>query len=120
MSDDIRERYAEAFASVLPPNPLATTRLSPTAFQLANAALTVRDDELERLGHLAAVLSRAHALAERLAAEGEERASQAVTAEQAAAWKTQAHVARLFLAALDTDPGREPASPRHTRAEEEK
>ena len=74
----------------------------------------------ERAEQAEARLSRAHALAERLAAEGEERASQAVTAEQAAAWKTQAHIARLLLAALDTDPGCEPASPRHTRAEEEK
>lgn len=80
----------------------------------------IHEQWIGRTEQAEAKASRAHALAERLAAEGEERASQAVTAEQAAAWKTQAHIARLLLAALDTDPGCEPASPRHTRAEEEK
>lgn len=78
----------------------------------------IHEQWISRTEQAEAKASRARALAERLAAEGEERASQAVTAEQAAAWKTQAHVARLLLAALDTDPGHEPASPRHTGREE--
>jgi len=67
-----------------------------------------------------AALARARDLAHRLKAEAEQGLQSAVLDSQTVSWRTSAHTADLFLAALDTDPGHEPASPRHTGREEEK
>lgn len=78
-----------------------------------------RADKAERSAEQTeAAIDRARDLAHRLKVEAEQGLQSAVLDSQTVSWRTSAHTAGMFLAALDTDPGREPASPRHTGREE--
>lgn len=121
MADDLRHRYAAAILARL-----AQTGPTPSDYDLADAVMAVRDEELERLRLIARVnhglhrsadeeadgwreraetaepaIARVRSLAEQLEAEAEQGLKTSVLDSQRAAWSAQVHVTGLFLAALD-------------------
>lgn len=125
---DLRQRYAEALRTAAK-DAIVGEASAPS--KMLDAVMAVRDEELERLRVRAtnfydaigrAVAERdewreraetARSLAEELKAEAEQGLKTSVIDSQRAAWKTQAHVAGLFLAALDDSqsPTVEPETP---------